>query len=263
MIFARNRFPGLIVIATIMGIGLGAVTGTITGGGPAKADTGLVADEEAIRALVLETIRDNPEIVMEAIDILRARQEEEAAIAARNALETYRPVLEQDPSTPVFGNPDGDITIVEFFDYRCGYCKRVFSEVKSLLADDGNIRLVLKEFPILGPDSQLAATAALAVWNIAPEKYWDFHAQVMTSRGQITQAKLDIYAEELGLNAADLQTAMKDPGVTNSLQRNLELGQALGISGTPAFVIGDQIVPGAIDKAQFQELVAAVRADKG
>ena len=223
-----------------------------------KADADIVADD-AIRALILDTIRQNPEIVVEAIRTLHAQEQKEQAKAAKKALSTYHTVLEQDPSAPVGGNPKGDVTIVEFFDYRCGYCKRVFPKVVELLADDANIRWVFKEFPILGPDSRLAARAALAVWNIAPEKYWNFHTTVMASGGAPTKNKLFAIARDSGVDETALENAMKDGAIQESLQRNLKLAQALGIGGTPAFVIGDKIIRGAVGIEEFKSLIAEVR----
>ena len=225
---------------------------------PVAADTDLKTDE-AMKALILDTIRENPEIIVEAMQILRAREQKQQADAAKAALSTHRAVLEQDPTAPIGGNPKGDVTVVEFFDYRCGYCKRVFPEVVELLSQDTNIRWVFKEFPILGPDSQLGAQVALAVWNIAPDQYWDFHTKVMATGGSLTKDKLFAIAEDTGIDTAVLETAMTDEAITESLQRNIELAHALGISGTPAFVIGDRIVPGAIGIDQFKSLIAEAR----
>lgn len=223
-----------------------------------KADTDIVADE-AMRTFILDTIRQNPEIVVEAMRILHAREQKEHEEAARKALSTYHAVLKQDPSAPVGGNPKGDVTIVEFFDYRCGYCKRAFPKVVELLAEDANIRWVFKELPILGPDSRLAARVALAVWNIAPEKYWNFHAKTMASSGSPTKDKLFAIARDSGLDETALENAMKDGAIQESLQRNLELARALGIDGTPAFVIGDKIIRGAIGVEEFKSLIAKSR----
>ncbi len=157
------------------------------------------------------------------------------------------------------GNAEGDITIVEFFDYRCGYCKRVFPAIQELIETDGNIRYVFKEFPILGPDSMVAARAAQAVWFIDPDRYLDFHAALMGARGGLSEDRVLDIAAKAGLDRDAVKKGMDDPRVAEALADNLGLGRVLGVNGTPAFVIGGELVPGAIDLDAMKERVAEAR----
>jgi len=151
------------------------------------------------------------------------------------------------------------VTIVEFFDYQCPYCKRVFPAVQTLLKTDGNIRYVFKEFPILGPQSVVAARAALAAWKLDRDRYVPFHTALMQSRGRLSERKILDVAAEIGLDVERLRAAMADPGIDKVLARNAELARALDINGTPAFVIGEKVVPGAVDLETLTALVSQAR----
>jgi len=146
---------------------------------------------------------------------------------------------------------------VEFFDYRCGYCKQTFPEVMKAVEADGNIRLVLKEFPILGADSFLAAQAAIA--SIEQGKYLEFHTALMSSRGGLTMERIRSIATDVGLDLEKLEADMKKDAVRAVVEKNYALAKQLGISGTPAFVIGDEFIPGVISSEQMQALIAAAR----
>ena len=215
-------------------------------------------DEAALRALILETIRTNPEIVMEAIEILQTRENEAQALAAAQALEAQKGALHNDPNAPVMGNPDGDVTIVEFFDYNCGYCRRVFPSVKELIAGDDNIRVVMREWPILGEESVFAARAALA--SRKQGKYAEFHDALMANEGRASQANVLSIADDLGMDITQLQADMAGPEVDAHIATSRQLTQALGLNGTPAFVFGDQLVPGAIELNQMQQLIEQLRS---
>ncbi len=215
-------------------------------------------DEAALRALILETIRTNPEIVMEAIEILQTRENEAQAQAAAQALEAQKGALHNDPNAPVMGNPDGDVTIVEFFDYNCGYCRRVFPSVKELIAGDDNIRVVMREWPILGEESVFAARAALA--SRKQGKYAEFHDALMANEGRASQANVLSIADDLGMDITQLQADMAGPEVDAHIATSRQLTQALGLNGTPAFVFGDQLVPGAIELNQMQQLIEQLRS---
>ena len=213
--------------------------------------------KDEMRDFVLETIRDNPEIVMEAIQTLQARQEQSQADQAQAVLSANRAALEQDPTAPVVGNPDGDVTVVEFFDYNCGYCRRTYSDVQNLLGSDSNLRLVLREWPILGEESVYAARAALA--SRAQGKYEEFHNALMQNNGRANEASVLRIAKELGMDTDQLVRDMDAPEVAAHIQTSMQLTQALNLNGTPAFIFGDQLVPGAIEFEQMQALVAEIR----
>ncbi len=220
----------------------------------------LTADQRnEVRQIVREYLVQNPDIVIEAIQAYQARAEEEKRNGLQAALADNKNELERDPTSPVIGNPDGDVTVVEFMDYRCGYCKKVFPAVQELLKTDGNIRYVVKEFPILGPDSVVASQAATAIWLSAPEKYMTFHTALMEVRGGLSTNRVVAMAEELGLDGQQVLSGMGSPEVESAILKNRELAQALGISGTPAFIIGNQLIPGATSVERLRELVAAAR----
>ena len=214
-------------------------------------------EREAIEGLIADYILEHPEIVYRALMVLQERQQAAQAEQARLALETHRDALERDPNSPVGGNPDGDVTVVEFFDYSCPYCKRVAPDVERLLDEDRDVRLVYKEWPILGPESVVAARAALAAREQG--RYLEFHDRVMGLK-DVTEASVMRAARDLGLDADQLRADMSAPEVDAHIEQTMELAQALGITGTPAFVIGDQIVPGAVDYDALRELVAQARS---
>jgi protein-disulfide isomerase len=217
------------------------------------------AQRSAFEGVIRDYLLKNPAVIREAMQALQQREEAEKQAAAARAVKQYQSELLNDVSSPVGGNPDGDITIVEFFDYNCGYCKRVVPAVAETLKNDPNVRLVYKEFAILGQESVFAARAALAAKRQG--KYHEFHNALMTAERADGQAVVAL-SKQLGLDQARLLKDMQDPAITKILERNYQLANALGINGTPAFVIGDRMVPGAMDAAGLAEIIAAERAKK-
>ena len=213
--------------------------------------------EDRVRELVLETIREYPEIVMEAVAILDSRQAEAQAASQAEVLDEERETLERDPNAPVLGNPEGDVTVVEFFDYNCPYCRRAKPEIEALLAADPNVRLVYREWPILGEGSVFAARAALA----AREQglYEDFHWAMMGMNGRAEESAVLRIAEEIGLDIVQLRRDMEAQEIDAHIQTSMRLARALGITGTPSFVIGDALVPGVVDVERLQTLVSDAR----
>ncbi len=165
--------------------------------------------------------------------------------------------LLNDPASPVGGNPDGDVTLVEFFDYQCPYCKRIFPSIQALLAEDRNLRYVFKEFPILGKESVFAARAALAARRQG--KYLEFHTALMPARGKLTETRVMRLAEKAGLDVDRLRRDMADRTIDAMIQRNLDLADGLGIFSTPVFIIGDTQVPGAVEIDTLKILIARAR----
>jgi len=214
-------------------------------------------DEARIKELALEAIRENPDIIREAIAMLQAMEAEEKAAQAAVALNDSRNALENDPNAPVLGNPEGTITVVEFFDYNCGYCRRVFGDVKSLMDSESDVRIVMREWPILGEESVFAARASLASRNQG--KYEQFHNALMANQGRATEASVMKIAAEVGLDVDQLQIDMNGAEIDAHIQASHALTQSLGLNGTPAFVFGDDLVPGAIELDQMKELVAGMR----
>lgn len=213
--------------------------------------------EDQIKDLALQAIRENPQIVMEAVAILEAQEDARKADQSVALLSSRGDVLERDPNAPVLGNVDGDVTIVEFFDYNCPYCKRVKPEIQALMAADPDIRLVYREWPILGEGSVFAARAALAARNQG--KYEEFHWAMMGLQGRAEEASILNAAVEIGLDVDNLRADMDAPEINEHIQTSMELAAALGFNGTPSFVIGEALVPGFIKTVQFEGYVAAAR----
>jgi protein-disulfide isomerase len=169
----------------------------------------------------------------------------------------HRAQIFSDPRSPVAGNPAGDVTIVEFFDYHCTYCKAVSGPLDELLAEDKGVRLVLKEYPILAEDSVVAARAALAA--SAQGRYWEFHQALMAYRGKFEMPALKSIAVSVGVDADRMEADMAAASMTEDIRGNCALGDALGVQGTPTFVIGDRIIPGALSADDLKQLIAAAR----
>lgn len=212
-----------------------------------------------------QTVRDylvaNPEVLLEVMRALEAKRAEAAQAGQKAALAALSAAIEGS-AVPKAGNVKGDVTIVEFFDYRCSYCKRAFPHIRDVMAADGKVRLVMKELPILSPESEIAARAALAVWKLAPGKYMAFHAALMEMKGQLSENKIMVTAGELGLKEADVRKAMTDPAVQGELEATAQLAHDLNITGTPAFIIGGKVYPGYLEKAAVEKYVADARAGK-
>lgn len=181
-----------------------------------------------------------------------ARADHLPAVIATRHDEIY-----SDPEAPVGGNPHGDVTIVEFFDYNCPYCRKVASVLDELVRTDANIRIVYKEYPILGPNSTFAARAALAARNQG--KYLEFHKAVMLGRRVVDAATVMEFAHVAGLDIERLKADMENPAVDAIIERNLSLAEALQVSGTPAFIIADDLYSGAAELEDFRRVIAQVR----
>jgi protein-disulfide isomerase len=212
---------------------------------------------EEVRAYLLE----NPEVIVEAMDILQARQDAAAAEADRALVQANLAAITDDPDAWVGGNPDGDLTVVEFMDYRCGYCRRAHPEINDLVSSDGNIRYIIREFPILGEGSLLSSRFALAVKALHGDAaYKDAHNALITLRADATPETLAGIAGALGLDMAGIETAMADPAVTGIIKRNHDLAQTLQIDGTPTFIIGGQMVRGYLPVDALRQIAEQERA---
>jgi protein-disulfide isomerase len=231
------------------------------GGAPGRAAEGTLTLEQtkAIQELIRQYLREHPEVLVEAIQALRSKQEAAEQTKVQNTLQDRRADIERDANSPVGGNPNGNVTVVEFFDYRCGFCKRVHPTIAELLKSDANVRLVYKEFPILGPESMVAARAALAAFKLHPAKYAAYHDALMTVRGNLTPEKVFALAADIGLDPKAIAKRMEEPDIAQIIATNLALAEELGINGTPSFVIGNKVVPGAIDLDAFKKLIAEAR----
>jgi protein-disulfide isomerase len=212
---------------------------------------------QAIEAIIHDYLLQHPDALIEALRAAEDKVKTEAGEKAKQALVARRSEVFDDPGTPVGANPKGDVTLVEFFDYRCPYCKQVQPRLKELLAGDHQLRIAYKEFPILGSVSVAAARAALAAHR--QSKYEAFHDAMMAASGQITEDTVYQVADAVGLDVDRLKRDMSSPPIDAVLKANRALAEALDITGTPGFVIGDQIVPGAIELSSLRDLVAGAR----
>ncbi|MBI1779683.1 MAG: DsbA family protein [Proteobacteria bacterium] len=245
-----------------LGLVLAAACGVLLFGASAPAQKqSFDADEKrAIETLIRDYLLTHPEIIREAVQVLQQRERQAELDHGKAAVALHLKELTEDPTAPVLGNAAGDVTIVEFFDYRCPYCKQMEPSLAELLGEDGKVRLVMKEFPILGPDSVIASRAALA--SRAQGRYQPFHSAMMGSKGALDEAAIFRTAGEVGLDVARLKRDMASAEIDEILKRNHDLAAALGVGGTPAFVIGKQFVPGALDKAALKSLVAEARSQE-
>ena len=231
---------------------------------PASAlDLSEMSDEQ--RAIFREEVRaylmDNPQVIMDAVAVLEERQQAAQAQADLSLVTDNAEEIFNDGYSFVGGNPDGDITLVEFLDYRCGFCKRAHGEVAKLLESDGNIRLIVKEFPLLGEQSLLASRFAVATKQVAgPEAYKGLNDALMTMNGEVNMRSLRRMASTFGLDADAIEARMDSEEVTNEIRRTRELAQRLQITGTPTFVLQDELLRGFLP---FDEMMALVEEKRG
>ena len=216
-------------------------------------------ERKAIENVVRDYIMKNPEQIINSLQRMRQQEESKKQATIKIRLKELRSELINDPDTPIGGNKKGSINIVEFFDYRCGYCKRVLSDLLKLINSDNDIRIVFKEFPILGPQSKIASKAGLAAWILDESKYQKFHNKMMRAKGAITKPRIFKLAADSGYNVSDLQKTMETPRIDSLLEKTSNIAKALDINGTPAFVIGDKIIRGAVDYKTLKNIISEMR----
>ena len=237
-----------------------AATATMTLPLAAQAQSFDDAERAEIGQIVRDYLLANPEVLIEVQEALETRQIAEQAEQRRSIIETASDDLFRNVNDPVLGNPAGDVTVVEFFDYNCGFCRRAMDDMNQIIASDPNVRFVLKEFPILGEDSQDAHMVALAFNRLMPEKYAEFHDQLMNFSGRASEESAISIATELGADETQLRDEMQNPANVTSIESTYMIAQALGITGTPSYVIGDQLVPGALGVDELRARVEEARA---
>lgn len=213
--------------------------------------------DRIVRAVLIA----NPEILIEAQEALTQKQRQQAEMQTRETIRRFSNDLFNDGQSYAI-NPQGQVTLVEFFDYQCVYCKQVHPALKRLRADDSDLRIVKKEFPILGPMSLLAARTAMAALRQDGQKYERLHDAMMESRAPLTEAAINQMAVAADLNLEQLIKDREDPAIDAALRANHELAVRLGINGTPAFVIGERLIPGAVSLDGLKQAVAETRAKK-
>ena len=218
------------------------------------------AERETFRAEIRAYLLENPEVIAEAINALQDRQAAAQANADVELARQNADALFNDGHSWIGGNPDGDITLVEFMDYRCGFCRRAVPEIEELLAADGNIRLIIKEFPILGEASLISSRFAIATLQIeGDEAYKQVHDALIDFSGDLSNVTLSRLAESFGLDANAILDHMESDEVTRVIAENRRLAQDLQINGTPTFVVQDQMLRGFLPADQMAELIAELR----
>ncbi|RUM98644.1 DsbA family protein [Pseudaminobacter arsenicus] len=257
---------GSLVVALAM-LGAGFVAGKRQ---PAIADTPPAANETAVagnqlgREDVEKIVRDylltNPEIMLEVQQALEVKRQDEERAANVATIEDSRADIFNAAYDGVVGNPDGKVTIVEFYDYNCGFCKRAQEDMLALTEADPDLRFVLKEFPILGPDSQKAHVVSMAFRAMAPEKYGKFHNQLLGGEGRATEEGAIKIALALGADEAKLREEMKNPAIAEAFSKTYELANKLSITGTPSYVVGNEVIFGALGKDVLAEKIEAAKA---
>lgn len=216
-------------------------------------------EKDEIRNTVREYLIENPTVIVEALEALQERQQLSEQRTSNSALAANRESLLNDRRDPSIGNPEASVTVVEFFDYQCPYCKRMADDLVKLAAEDPDLRIVFKEFPVFGDGSTLATRAALAADKQG--KYTEFHLALMNLRGAPSESAISRLADRHGLDSERLRRDMASDEIEAAIQANYRLAQQIGVRGTPAFVIGDQLIPGAMSLDAMRELIARERED--
>ncbi|MGB3500159.1 MAG: DsbA family protein [Mesorhizobium sp.] len=243
---------GIAIAAAMLGAGYYA-------GSHVAVSGAATTDRAAVEKIVRDYMIANPEIMVETQAALEAKQEAQQREKQTAALNASKADIFNLATDPIAGNPNGEITLVEFYDYNCGYCKRAFPEVNALIEANPDLRVVLKEFPILGPDSQRAHQVSMAFNAVMPEKWMEFHDSLMAAPGRASEDSAFALAVALGADEAALRQAMSAPGIVEQVRTNYNLADALGITGTPSFVIGNDVIFGAVGKDALQERITAER----
>ncbi|GGF83032.1 outer membrane protein [Azorhizobium oxalatiphilum] len=237
-------------LAAVAALGLTATTVL-----PAAAFTD--QEKAELGPLIRDYLVKNPEVLQEAIAVLEKRQSDAEAQARKQSLASIKSTVFDSPRGVVIGNPKGNVTLVEFFDYNCGYCKHALQDINALIKANPNLKVVLREFPVLGPGSVEAAQVAVTVRMVAPDKYRAFHDILLAGRGQADRARALAAAKEAGIDTALLQKQASSPELNATLDESMKIAQALGLNGTPSFVIGDDVIVGAVGQEKLQEAITA------
>lgn len=254
---------GGMTLGTLPRLGLAAVSLALTlFVAPVQAQTQALTPEQrkAVVDLVRETLLQNPELIQEALVELERRNAVAQADAQSKAVASEKDRLVDPATSVIVGNPQGDVTIVEFMDYNCGFCKRALEDVRALAKDDPKLKVVLKDFPILGPDSVEASRVAVAAKaQLSGPKYFEFHNKLMGVKGRVNGAKALDIAKESGADIEKLKKEIEAPATRAVIEDTVALGDRLGLTGTPAFIIGDEVVFGAVGQAALKQKIDSVR----
>lgn len=234
--------------------------GVLAASTTARADDPQISESERakIESVVHDYIMAHPEVVLDSLKAMQARQQAAEDDRVRDTIAQESDALRHAKGDFVAGNPKGDVTLVEFFDYNCTYCRQAASSIQSLLADDPKLRIIFKEWPIRGDDSMAATRVSLAAQG--QPQFLAFHFALMKHPGKVDEAVALQAAHDAGLDMTALKKAMQSPDIDARLAQTGTLAQKIGLQGTPAFVVGDEIIPGAVSEAEFRKLIAETRA---
>ena len=240
---------------------LAAAAFALAGATSVSAQTFSEPQRGEIEKIIKDYLLKHPEVLQEAMAELEKRQAVAEAEKARSAVKNHSEAIFNSPRQVTLGNLQGDVTFVEFFDYNCGYCKRALDDMNALMAKDPKLKVVLKEFPVLGPSSTEAAKVAVAVrmQDKTGKKYLEFHQKLLTGRGQADRARALAVAKDVGLDMARLEKDLKSEEIDATLAESMKLAEALGLNGTPSYVIGNDVVIGAVGLAKLGEKIQAAR----
>ncbi len=228
----------------------------------AAVDENTPITRKQLPALIKEALINDPSILNEAVEKMQIAQEEEVAKKSKEGIIKNKAELISDPSSPSVGPADADVTIVEFFDYHCGYCKQALKSVSQVLENDKKVKVVFKEYPILSEESIYASRAALAVSRIAKDKYFDFHKAMFATTGAMNEQVVLAEGKKLGIDPEKLKAEIAKPEIQQILDKNRKLGAEIGAQGTPAFIIGDNFYPGAMPYEAIAKSIEEVRKTK-
>jgi len=230
---------------------------------PSRAQTFSDTQRSEIEKIIKQYLIAHPEVLEEASSELEKRKQAAEAEKAKTEIASHAQTLFYSPRQVTIGNTKGDVTLVEFFDYNCGYCKRALADLTTIMKQDPKLRVVLKEFPVLGPGSVEAAKVAVAVrMQDSGNKYFDFHLRLLGGRGQADQARALQAAKEAGFDMARIQKDMNSDEVKASIEENMKLAEALSLNGTPSYVIGQEVVVGAVGLDALKQKVNLARCGK-
>jgi protein-disulfide isomerase len=252
------RKPTLLLSAIIL---FGAATFAHAADAPKMTPAPAFTDEQrdAIEAIVKDyLVNKHPEVMAEGLQNLQKHEQEEADAKSKQGITNAKDRVFNDANSPVGGNPKGNVTVVEFYDYQCGYCKMSEDAVVHLAKDDKNVRFIYKEFPILGPASAEAAKAALA--SVKQGKFQIYHDTLMSKKDHLSSDLIYQTAKDVGLDVEKLKKDMTDPAINDEINATLKLGQDIGVRGTPMFIVNDNIFPGAMQYDQLKQAVTDARA---
>jgi protein-disulfide isomerase len=254
--------PRLLLLVGIAALGaVGLLFGIVLFPGMSGPDVPTSGNSrQDIEQIVRNYLLENPEVIFEAAQRMEQKEKDQRQARMTEGASKHAADLFNRPGSIVVGNPKGDVTIVEFFDYRCGPCRRLMPELAQLLKQDGNVRLIMKEFPILSPESELAAQAALAASRQG--KYWDFHLAMMQAE-EVTPNSIMATAKTVGLDIAKLNADMESKQIADVITRNRALAESLGVDATPTFYVGETPYAGALPLSELKEAVAAARRKAG